>query len=182
MWNLEAYGIGMERKGVVLAPSNPRWPEACAIVAAKIKNALVPYQIELHHIGSTSIKGIAAKPIIDILGVVDSFEEFDSLQAKIESLGFECKGEYGISGRRYSVLYNENKTRGFVHVHVFEKGHHEIEKHLFFRDFLNQHPNIAKEYDLLKAELREKFINDRQGYSEAKADFIQKVLKGLGRS
>ena len=102
----------MPRDGsVMLADHESGWAVCYQSVASQIADGLRPDKIELHHMGSTSIFGLKAKPILDILGVFDNIAAFDALQSKIEELGFVWKGEYGIAGRRYCVLYNEDQSQ-----------------------------------------------------------------------
>ena len=82
----------------------------------------------------------------------------------------------GLKEEGIPVLYSEDKSVGNIHLHVFQKGHPEIFKHIAFRDYLNQNPNSAKEYENLKKELHLKFKNDREKYTNSKNEFIQSVL------
>jgi GrpB-like predicted nucleotidyltransferase (UPF0157 family) len=110
--------LGLNRKIVTLTPHQADWSVAFNIMEKYLLDA-IPSDLELHHIGSTSIPGIHAKPILDILGVVSSIEQFDKLKNKFESLGFVWKGEYGIANRRYCVLYDDAEELGLIHLHVF---------------------------------------------------------------
>jgi GrpB-like predicted nucleotidyltransferase (UPF0157 family) len=172
-----SYQLGMERSFVALAPHSPQWAEAFSEVEKRLLAALPDCGLRLHHIGSTSIAGIQAKPILDIMGVVPSLTVFDSCREKVEAAGFTWKGEYGIEGRRYCVLYSESEASSFAHWHVFERTHPEVATHLLFRDFLRAHADVAREYDLLKTDLRNRLAHERERYTEAKADFIQGVLE-----
>jgi GrpB-like predicted nucleotidyltransferase (UPF0157 family) len=129
------------------------------------------------HIGSTSISDISAKPVLDILITVTSLTALDGKRSEFESLGYEYKGESGIQGRRYCVLYNKDKTKGYVHVHAFTHDHVEIRRHLLFRDHLQQHPAVAKAYEKIKQDLLKNSKISRLRYTEAKAPFIQSVLE-----
>lgn len=176
MIDFSAYRLGMGREGVALSPHFPLWLEAFRRFESAFSPRLAGSGIELHHIGSTSIPGIKAKPILDVMGVVDDIELFDSYKPSVENAGFRWKGEHGIPGRRYSVLYDAEEKRGFVHLHVFERKHPEVASHLFFRDCLRGDPQLAREYGFLKESLEIKFAGERAKYTEAKAEFIQGVL------
>lgn len=172
---LKNLNLGMSRKTVSLSPHNPNWSEAFH-VADKILKGQVSADLDLHHIGSTSIPGIHAKPILDILGVVPSIEVFDSHQADLAALGFVCKGEYGITGRRYCVLYDESAEVGLIHLHVFAKADHEVTRHLVFRDYLRASPTASSRYEELKIKLADAHSSARTNYSEGKSELIAQLL------
>ncbi len=167
--------IGMYRKGVTLAPHNANWFKAFTIVDSALKKQ-ISTDLELHHIGSTSIPGIHAKPILDILGVVTSIEAFDTRRPELENLGFVWKGEYGIANRRYCVLYDESEKIGLIHLHVFAKAHIEVERHLIFRDYLRASPKAFCRYEELKRKLAITHADARTNYSEGKAELIAQLL------
>lgn len=176
--NLEKFNIGLVRDGtVVLLPHDPRWLEAACNEIERVRQKVVLPQTSFHHIGSTSIPGICAKPILDILIIVPEIEEIDQFQKEFENLGYEYKGEYGIAGRRYCVLYDDEKTKGFVHIHAFEAGSLEAKSHLIFRDYLRSHPDKAAEYQDLKRKLLADPEKKRSQYTENKAPFISDILK-----
>lgn len=173
---LKQLNLGMSRKGVSLSPHTLNWFEAFNTASTYLKGR-VPRDLELHHIGSTSIPGIHAKPILDILGVVPSIEAFDRRQPDLESLGFVWKGEYGISGRRYCVLYDENEEVGLIHLHVFAESDHEVEKHLVFRNYLRAKPEASQRYEELKKKLADAHAGVRTNYSAGKSELIAQLLK-----
>jgi GrpB-like predicted nucleotidyltransferase (UPF0157 family) len=129
--------------------------------------------VALHHIGSTSIAGIFAKPIIDILGVVHDIEHLDLLIPAFESAGYQPMGEYGIPGRRYYRKLDGD--RHLVHIHVFQEGSHDIARHLHFRDYLRTHPEDAQAYSELKQKLAEAYSDDRESYMDGKDAMIKEL-------
>ena len=159
---------------VNVVPHNPDWGQAFAAEAQAITSALGPEGITLHHIGSTSIKGILAKPIIDLLGVVPSLDDLDSKTHMAERLGYEAMGAFGIEGRRYFRKFNAVKERTH-HLHVFADGSAHIERHLAFRDYLRRHPKVAGEYSDLKASLTAGTAATWDGYMDGKDPFIKRV-------
>ena len=86
---------------ITIVPYNPEWQKSFEIEAQKIKTALGNNCIAIHHIGSTSVPGLAAKPIIDIMPVGSNITLVNEMSQNFEALGYEPRGEYGISGRRY---------------------------------------------------------------------------------
>lgn len=171
--DMQRLGLGMERSAVTLAPPSPLWAEAYAVARRTIA-AAEPRLALLHHVGSTAIPGIHAKPILDLLGVAAG--DLDGLKPALAALGFEWKGEYGIAGRRYCVLYDESGTRGLIHLHVFAARSPEIARHLAFRDALRASPRLAREYEALKLTLAAENAQDRAAYTDAKGGLIKRIL------
>lgn len=160
---------------IEVVPYNPQWPHMFEAEATLIKKALGDNCIAIHHIGSTSIPGLSAKPIIDILPVVK-----DILKVKpepMEALGYQAKGEYGIAFRRYFQKGDEIRTH---HVHVFEVGDPQIDRHLKFRDWMRSYNDDAKAYAALKSELAIKFPTDILNYCNGKDAFIASIDKKDG--
>lgn len=160
----------MTRKIEVL-PHNPRWKELFRDEAEQIGQALGDEAVAIHHIGSTAIPGISAKPILDILIEVKDIRKVNTMNPRMEALGYKSLGEYGIPGRRFFVKGgDENRSH---HVHIFQQGDPEVERHLNFRDFLTCHPVEALEYSRLKEDLARQFPTDIGGYMEGKNGMIQ---------
>jgi len=95
-------------KNIHVIPYHSEWPQLFEIEAAKIKQALSDNCITIHHIGSTSVTGLAAKPIIDMVPVVKNITTVDSAAKKMLALGYEAKGEYGMLFRRYFLCTEQN--------------------------------------------------------------------------
>lgn len=159
---------------IELASHNATWASAFESEASAISNALSELPIELHHIGSTAIPGIVAKPVIDMLGVVSSVAELDEHAHRLAALGYEGLGEYGILGRRY-FRKNAHDGARTHHLHAFAAGAPEILRHLDFRDYLRAFPMEAAAYAALKQELVERCGSDMTAYSEGKTEFIRAV-------
>jgi GrpB-like predicted nucleotidyltransferase (UPF0157 family) len=162
------------RGRIILAAHDPQWAEQFASEAALIRAALDDVVIELHHIGSTAIPDIAAKPIIDMLAGVTSLEALDRASSSLERLGYESNGEFGIAGRRYFRKDSAARIRTH-HLHAFAAGSGEIERHLNFRDYLRAHPAEAREYEGLKLSLARRTLGDWSGYTDGKADFVREM-------
>ncbi|AFY37303.1 protein of unknown function UPF0157 [[Leptolyngbya] sp. PCC 7376] len=126
----------------------------------------------LHHIGSTAIPGIYAKPIIDFLGEVETIAAVDFCNSTMENLGYEAMGEFGIAGRRYFRKDNAAEIRTH-HIHIFEMGSAEIGRHLAFRDYMRTHPEEAQAYSNLKRKLAKIHPTDIEACMDGKHDFIQ---------
>ena len=128
----------------------------------------------IHHIGSTSVPGLAAKPVIDILIEVTSLDELDSLNNALEHIGYTVRGENGISNRRYFTKGGNQRSH---HLHAFAIGDAQIIKHLAFRDYLIKNKEVAAQYASIKKAALLLCENDSHRYSTFKADFIQKHLR-----
>ncbi|MEO1679635.1 MAG: GrpB family protein [Pseudomonadota bacterium] len=151
---------------------SPQWKFDFEREAAALRDALRSTGIVFHHIGSTSIEGILAKPIIDLLGAADDLGEIDTRSAVLEQLGYEAMGEYGIDGRRYFRKINGCGIRTH-HLHIFVNGSPHIDRHLAFRDYLRAHSERAAEYSDLKARLAASDKVSWDDYVKGKAPFIR---------
>jgi GrpB-like predicted nucleotidyltransferase (UPF0157 family) len=129
--------------------------------------------VAIHHIGSTTIPNISAKPIIDVLVEVQDIETIDDFNEKMTNEGYQPKGEFGIPGRRFFVK-GDDATRTH-HLHVFQTGHPDVERHLNFRDYMIAHPEEAQVYGRLKEELAQRFPEDIEGYMAGKDGLIKET-------
>ena len=158
---------------VELVPPDPEWAGRAETQTTRLKGALGGVLVTVHHIGSTAIPGIAAKPIIDLIPEVTDLRGLDARRPAVEALGYRWWGEYGIAGRRYCVL-NDPETGGrLVQLHCFASGSPDIARHLAFRDHLRRHPQIARAYEAEKRRARDLHPNNSHAYTEEKAAWIR---------
>lgn len=150
---------------------NPEWPTMFAVEAAWLKKIFGSNVVAVHHIGSTSIPNIKAKPIIDILLEVHDIEQVDSLNSQMEARGYVPYGEFGLAGRRY--FPRTTNGRRSHNVHTYQSGNPGMVRHFAFRDYMIAHPEAAKAYSDLKADLAARFHDDFQAYMDGKDAFIQ---------
>src|SRR4051812_45989233 len=115
----------MSEKKVELSPYNPEWLNFFNQERIVILKILGDWAIDIHHVGSTSIPGLAAKPIVDIMPTVNRLEDVHALRRSFEAHGFIWKGENGIAGRLYVVRDHPDSTEHLTHVHIFEVKHFE---------------------------------------------------------
>lgn len=163
----------MQKRKIEVVEYNEVW-QALFLKEQRLLSQLLGSQaIAIEHIGSTSVPGLWAKPIIDILVEVKSFHYVDALEDDFAKLGFKAKGENGIEGRRYFQKGGMQRTH---HLHVFELGHTDAFNHRIFRDYLNAHPDIALEYSGVKRQAALKCGQDMQVYMALKDDFIKAQL------
>lgn len=159
-----------EQRDVELVPHNPEWSQLANEESQRILECISIPVIGIYHIGSTSVPGIKAKPILDFVLEVEDMEAFIKESRNLESLEYVSKGEYGIPGRQFFT--KDTLGERTHHLHVFQQGHQDIERHLVFRDFLRSNPEAAKEYESLKEKLAKRFPKKSDMYTEAKSDFI----------
>lgn len=161
---------------VEVVPPNPKWAEEFEVESKQIILVMGENIIAIHHIGSTSIPGIYAKPVIDFLIEVKDICKTDEQSAAMVAIGYEAMGEYGLPGRRYFRKNSSPEIRTH-NVHTYEVGSPEIARHLAFRDYMIAHPDAAWQYSELKRELARKYPQDIEGYMDGKDEFIKAMEK-----
>lgn len=158
---------------ITVVPYDPLWKVTYAVEAEQLKEILIEVLVGMHHIGSTAVEGLCAKPVIDIMAVVKNIDSVDCYNHGFAAIGYECMGEYGMSGRRYFRKGAKKRTH---HVHVFEAGNlFDTTRHLAVRDYLRAHPQVALEYGRLKIGLAAKFPRDVDGYCDGKDAFVKQL-------
>ena len=167
-------GAARPSKPVEVVDWDERWARAYEAEREALAEALGPAALAIHHIGSTSVPGLAAKPVVDVLVEASGLAAVDAAAPRVEALGYEARGEYGMPGRRYFSRPAGNGPA--AHVHAFRSGDPRVERHLRFRDYLRAHPAEAARYAALKRELAAAHARDRDGYQAGKADFIGRAL------
>ncbi len=165
--------LGMPTDRVVLVEHDPAWHNVFENESQRILHGCGERLIDVRHVGSTSVPGLCAKPILDLMPGVPSETDLDAVIEPLESLGYISRGELGIPGRRYFFL-NVNNQR-VAQLHVFAVDHPEYERHLVFSEHLRAHPEDAKRYADLKRRLAVEFEHDRHAYSDAKTELIQAI-------
>ena len=162
----------MARK-IEVVDYRPEWADMFQSESKKIRSILGKNCKAVYHIGSTSVKGMPAKPIIDIMPVVRDISLVDAHNKEFEALGYECRGEFGIPGRRFYAKGGDNRTH---HIHIFELSNQtDIQRHLAVRDYLAAHPDKAEEYSSLKKKLAAEFPYDNDGYCNGKDKYMKEL-------
>ncbi|TQR44301.1 GrpB family protein [Paenibacillus popilliae] len=158
---------------VIVTKYNENWSLMFEDEARKIKAIFGDVLIDIHHIGSTSVPGLPAKPIIDLMPVVKDIEKIDAFNEQMTELGYECMGEFGMKGRRYFRKGGDHRTH---HVHVFQTDNKEdIQRHLAVRDYLRAHPEEAAQYGGLKERLARQYPDDIEAYMDGKDSFVKNL-------
>lgn len=148
------------------------WPRQAAERAARLR-VLEPVLVAVHHIGSTSVPGLIAKPIIDLMPLVSDLAALDPERGAVEALGYQWHGEVGIVGRRYCT--QDIGGRRVAQLHFFAMGDPGVLRHLAFRDYLRAHAGIAAAYAAEKRRARDLHPGDHQAYGAEKQAWIDRV-------
>ncbi|WP_026575166.1 GrpB family protein [Bacillus sp. UNC438CL73TsuS30] len=154
-----------------LSDFSENWVEMFQSEAELLKTIFLDQIITFEHFGSTSVQGMKAKPVIDMMCIVKDIEKIDLFNDKMDSLGYDVAGEWGISGRRLFRKGGENRTH---HIHFYQFENPQIERHLIFRDYLRSHHEEAAKYSRFKEELAQRFEHTRE-YSAAKRGFMKEM-------
>ena len=160
-----------------------RWPASFAELSRVVDRALGPLALSIEHVGSTSVPGLGAKPIVDMDVVIASRSLFPDVLRALARLGYIHQGDLGISGREAFAHEGPDVPRdgsGRVwpahHLYVCAQDNAELARHLALRGYLRAHPESALAYVELKRRLARQFPHDIEGYIEGKAAFIQGIL------
>jgi GrpB-like predicted nucleotidyltransferase (UPF0157 family) len=161
---------------VVVSPYSAEWPNHFRVVREELLSVFAPIAVVVEHTGSTSVPGLAAKPVIDVLLGARSLEEIESKVKPLSGLGYSyvTKYEREFPMRRYFVKSSAASPR--VHLHAVELGSRFWLEHLAFRDALRGDSALRFRYQSLKLHLAKEFGDDKSAYSAAKGPFIQSVL------
>ena len=167
--------MALKRGIVALEEYNENWNEDYRKEAEVLKDVLGDFVIEIHHVGSTSIKGLSANPIIDILLVIDSFDNINKVESILINYGYTNMGKQGIEDRYFFPKGADDARTHYVHI-VDSKGDTYYNQ-LLFRDYLNEHPEYVKKFCDLKQDLADKYADNRRMYTACKSDFISDVIR-----
>ena len=148
-----------------------KWPSQFQAESDLIRSVLSSQIVAVHHIGSSAVPELKAKPIIDIMLEVIDVTALDSFDSQMQHIGYIPKGEYGIPERRFYLKKDPiNRTH---HIHAFKNKSLGAKKHLAFRDYLIAHPYIAEQYGELKSECARQCSSDIDKYCLGKEAFIE---------
>jgi GrpB-like predicted nucleotidyltransferase (UPF0157 family) len=157
---------------VRLVAYDPDWPRQAQERIARLR-VLEPVLVAAHHIGSTSVPGLIAKPIIDLMPLVGDLASLDRERGQVEALGYRWHGEYGIPGRRYCTA--DIGGLRVAQLHFFAMGDPGAKRHLAFRDYLRAHSGIAAAYAAEKRRARDLHPGDHQAYGGEKQAWIDRI-------
>lgn len=151
----------------------PDWKLQFLKIKEVLLPAVFPITSQIEHVGSTSVAGLCAKPIIDIDIIIKSKNDFDSVRLKLLKIGYKHMGDQGISGREY---FRSGPSDIKHHLYVCVEGTLALQNHLLLRNHLRGNEKDKERYGLLKKELSERYENDIDAYVEGKTEFIVQIL------
>ena len=169
----------MTTRNIVVVPYDEKWKFRFEEIAWEVSAALGELALSIEHVGSTSVEGLAAKPIIDIDVVIEDENRLPAVVSALAKIGYQHEGNYGIPGRE--AFGYEGKTHLMEHhLYVCPKNSPELRRHLSFRNYLRGHPEALKEYSRIKEEAARLFPHDIDGYINHKGTWIEKIYKEIG--
>lgn len=169
----------MRTKHIVVQPYTREWENSFLDIRNEIQDALGELALRIEHVGSTAVRGLSAKPIIDIDVVIKDDSVFDAVVSKLQEIGYLHEGDLGIAGRE-AFKYEGKEHLQKHHLYVCPSDSAELKRHLAFRDYLSAHPEAVLEYSRIKEEGAKLYPDDVDGYIEHKSPFIEKTLKRIG--
>lgn len=169
--------IGLERGTVKLVPYQSDWAERYEREVERLTDIAGDRFLQFEHIGSTAIEGMPAKPILDVLAVVEDLDETEAVTPALEDHGYERRPD-DIGGRR--LFAKGPRTNRTVYLSITEEGSAFYVEKIAFRDRLRESPELAEQYASIKKSLAEKYPEDRDRYTAAKSEFIRGVLDRAG--
>ncbi len=169
----------MRTKKVTVVPYDNKWPAAFAQIKRELLSALGEYAVAIEHVGSTSVPGLSAKPIIDIDVVIPSYACFAAVAEKLAEIGYRHEGDLGIKDRE-AFKYADKPHLLPHHLYVCPKDSEELHRHLVFRDYLRTHPEDAAAYGKIKREAAALYPADIDAYMAHKNACIEKIYRKCG--
>lgn len=169
--------LGLRRGTVALEPHSSEWERIAQQTIRVLREILQDAAVDIQHIGSTAIRGICAKPIIDIVIGTADFDAVSAKNAALAENGFIFRGQD--LPEQYLYVCGENEIRTH-HIHVVQYGSVAWNNYINLRDYLNTHPDDAKAYSDWKQSLAKQFPNDRETYTAMKSGMIQEILSKAG--
>jgi len=169
----------MKTKKIIVLPYDPAWESAFESIKAEIEAALGDLMLRTEHVGSTSVKGMSAKPCIDIDVVIRDYSVFDAVVQRLAAIGYIHEGDLGIKDRE-AFKYTDKLHLMLHHLYVCPQDSEELRRHTVFRDFLRGNPDAAQRYSRVKEKAAELYPNDIDGYIEYKSPCIEELYKKCG--
>ena len=160
-------------------PYDEQWEHAFAQIKDRIQEALGLLALRIEHVGSTSVRGLSAKPIIDIDVVIKDYSVFDAVVTALEGLGYHHEGDLGITARE-AFKYEGKEYMPKHHLYVCPQDSAELKRHVAFRNYLRSNPEAVSEYSRIKIEGAALYPKDIEKYIQHKSAFIEKIYREIG--
>ena len=169
----------MVTKHVVVLPYDEQWKQDFLMIREELTSALGQLALRIEHVGSTSVEGLSAKPIIDIDVVIKDYSVFEEVVSALGTIGYRHEGDLGIVGRE-AFKYDGKDHLKKHHLYVCTEDSPELKRHISFRDYLRTHPDAVLEYSRIKEEGARLYPSDIDKYIEHKTPLIEKIYKEIG--
>ena len=167
------------KKRVVVEPYDEAWKKDFAAIRDELEAVLKGPVLRIEHVGSTSVEGLSAKPVIDIDVVISDRSILPEVVSALESIGYSHEGDLGIPGRE-AFKYEGKDHLKKHHLYVCAQDAEELKRHIAFRDYLRSNPDAVAEYSRIKEEGARLYPDDIDKYIEHKSPFIESVYKQIG--
>lgn len=159
---------------VVIVAYDPSWPDAFASLRDRVAAALGDLPVAIEHVGSTSVPGLGAKPVIDLDVVLAATADVPEAIRRLATIGYIHQGDLGIAGRE---AFGAPQDTPAHHLYAVVQGIPAHRDHVLFRDYLRTHPEAVQAYDALKAANADRFRADRDAYQDAKQEFVEGIIR-----
>ena len=169
----------MGTRHVVVLPYDSQWKQDFLKIKDELADALGQLALDIEHVGSTSVPGLPAKPIIDIDVVIEDYSMLNQVIHALEKIGYHHEGDMGIKGREAFGYDGKEHLRNH-HLYVCPRDSAELHRHIAFRDYLRSHPEAVREYGRIKEEGARLYPFDIDGYIEYKTSCIEKIYAEIG--
>ena len=169
----------MITKQVVVLPHDPRWQEEFETIRREIQEILGELVMEVHHVGSTAVPGLSAKPIIDLDVELRNRSDFPAVRELLAVAGYRHEGDLGIRDRE-AFCYKGKDHLQKHHLYVCPPDSRELRRHLTFRNYLRTHPEAAREYSRVKEAAARQHPDSIEGYMAYKSDCIAALYQKCG--
>jgi GrpB-like predicted nucleotidyltransferase (UPF0157 family) len=169
----------MQTKRVIVLPYDANWRTNFESIKAEIEQAIGTRILRVEHVGSTSVEGLSAKPILDIDVVIKDYSVFDEVVKGLSSIGYIHEGDLGIKDRE-AFRYTDKPHLQAHHLYVCPQDSAELHRHVTFRDFLRSHPDAVRKYSAVKEMAAQQFPNNIDAYIAYKTPCIEELYAMCG--
>jgi len=169
----------MYRRHIIVQPYDEMWKQDFISISNEIRDALGELALRIEHVGSTSVPGLSAKPVIDIDVVIRDDSMLEEVVSRLAKIGYQHEGSLGIAGRE-AFGYEGKEHLKEHHLYVCPEDSPELKRHIAFRDYLRSHPDAVQEYSRIKEEAASLYPYDIDQYIGHKSPVIEKIYKEIG--